>query len=110
MLALSEKIPSDWQDVGIYLGLKFEHLDGIRDNAHFCRPKDKALEMLKLWLKGNGDSATVGLLAEALGKAKRQDLVDWLQTQVQYTAAAVIRICRISCMAINASDAKVTNL
>ena len=94
LLALSEKIPNDWQDVGVYLDLEFEALDAIRDNAHFCRPKDKALEMLKLWLKGTGNNATVGVLAEALGKVKRQDLVQWLQTQVQYTAA-VIRICRI---------------
>ena len=96
---LSENITNDWYDLGIYLHLEIGPLDGIRDSVALCKPKHKAFEMLKLWLKGNGDNASVGVLSEALGKAKRQDLVQWLQTQVQYTAA-VIRICRISCMAV----------
>ena len=106
LLMLSEYISNDWYHIGIYLHLDIGPLDGIRDSAHFCIPRDKAFEMLKLWLKGNGDNATVEVLAEALGKAKRQDLIHWLQTQVEYTAA-VIRICRIPCMAMNAIDAKV---
>ena len=109
LLMLSENITNDWYDLGIYLHLQFGPLDGIRDNAQFCRPKDKALEMFKLWLKGNGDSATVGLLAEALGKAKRHDLVRRLQTRVQYTAV-VIRICRISCMPVYEMQAFIFNL
>ena len=97
MLDLSEKIPKDWYRLGIRLGFDFEAVDGIQSNEHFESPENKALEMLKLWVKHNGDNATVEVLAGALGKAKRQDLKDWLQTQVEYTAA-VIRICGISCM------------
>ena len=65
-------------------------MDGIQSNEHFQRPEDKALEMLKLWLKHNGDYATVEFLAGALEKAQRQDLVQWLQTQVQCTAAVIL--------------------
>ena len=100
LLALSKKIPTEWYRLGIHLGFDFGAVDGIQSNEHFQSPQDKALEMLKLWLKHNGDYATVEVLAGALGKAKRQDLIHWLQTQVQYTAA-VIRICRISCTVVH---------
>ena len=46
--------------------------------------------VVELWLKHNGDYATVEVLAGALEKAQRQDLVQWLQTQVQCTAAVIL--------------------
>ena len=71
LLMLSENITNDWYDLGIYLRLEIGPLDGIRDSVALCKPKHKAFEMLKLWIKGNGDNATVEVLAEALRKASR---------------------------------------
>ena len=99
LLELSEKMPNDWHRLGMYLGLDYECLVGIRGNEHLHSPDDKALEMLILWSKQSGNNATVDVLAGALKEVKRQDLVQWLQAQVRNTVAVIILPYGISCLA-----------
>ena len=73
MLAISEDVGSCWKD----LGKKLKLLDTIlrKIDSHYYLSREKAMEMLKAWMKEEADNATVKSLANALDEIGKGDIV-----------------------------------
>ena len=64
-MTIAERIPRDWQDVGIKLGVMYTTLESIRVKNAFDS-KQAAMEMLSEWRRRKGEQATRSALREAL--------------------------------------------
>ena len=65
LLMVAQRIPQDWQNVGIKLGLMFTTLENIRVKHPFdCQ--QAAMEMFSVWRRTKGEQATRAALKDAL--------------------------------------------
>ena len=72
---LSVKIPGEWYQLSLCLGVRIGAADDILHDLRFAKPSDKALQALVAWRNGPADNATYEKLAKALRKVDRHDLV-----------------------------------
>lgn len=65
LMMIAERIPRDWQNLGIKLGIMYTTLESIRmKNMFDCR--QAAMEMFAVWQRNKGDQATRTALKDAL--------------------------------------------
>ena len=64
LFRIAERIPQDWQHLGIKLGVSYSNLEALR-HQHIHDTRRATMEMFALWLKGN-KGATKSALKEAL--------------------------------------------
>ena len=65
LMMIAERIPRDWQNLGIKLGIMYTTLEDIRmRNLFDCR--QAAMEMFTVWRRNKGDLATRAALKDAL--------------------------------------------
>ena len=65
---VAERIPQDWQSVGIKLGLSYPTLESLRlKNVYDCQRA--IMDMFSVWRRGRRELATRGALKEALKSA-----------------------------------------
>ena len=65
LMIIAQRIPRDWQNVGIKLGLMYTLLESIRlKHAFDCQ--QAAMEMFSVWRRSKGDQATRTALKDAL--------------------------------------------
>lgn len=65
LMMIAQRIPQDWMNVGIKLGLMFTTLENIRVKHPFdCQ--QAAIEMFGVWRRTKGEEATRAALKEAL--------------------------------------------
>ena len=64
MLEICDDIGTCWYDLGYILGLTQTDLENINDDHSLSR--DKATQVLYKWMRKEGRSATVGILADIL--------------------------------------------
>lgn len=65
LMTIAERIPRDWQNLGIKLGIMYTTLENIRMRNMFdCR--QAALEMFSVWRRNKGHQATRAALKDAL--------------------------------------------
>ncbi|XP_071848887.1 uncharacterized protein [Apostichopus japonicus] len=76
---LSGKIPNKWKDVGRNLGLVDSELSILKNDN--LKLKETVYQMLLTWKERKGSGATYRELGEALNKACRKDLQEWLYYQ-----------------------------
>ena len=65
LMTIAERIPRDWQHLGIKLGVPYSVLESIRKN-HAYDTRQAAMEMFATWQRSRGDKCTRSALKEAL--------------------------------------------
>ncbi|KAG2462001.1 PIDD1 protein, partial [Polypterus senegalus] len=79
LLGIALRIGTDWRNIGINLGLSYQHLDRIqyknRDDL-----RNQALEMLFTWAQNNVNSPDcINKLIEAMKDSGRKDIADEIE-------------------------------
>ena len=65
LMSIAEQLPSEWQRLGIKLGLAYSVLESVR-MKHVLDPCRAAMEMFSLWQRTKGERATRSALRQAL--------------------------------------------
>ncbi len=74
LLLISNKIAADWRRLGRYLDVDDDVIDQI--DADHRKAFDKSYEVLREWIKNEGDEATVENLKNCLERMGRKDIVN----------------------------------
>lgn len=76
MFEICEDIGTCWQELGVMLEIPPAVLRNVDADYRFCR--EKAREILHIWMEREGNSATVGSLARALENIKKSRIAQKL--------------------------------
>lgn len=74
---LSKELAQEWKDVGRNIGLSDEALDHAEADSE--NREEANYKMLLQWARTNGSDATIEVLIQALKRANRKDLADFLE-------------------------------
>ena len=76
MLEICHDIGTSWHDLGIILGLTQTDLQNI--NVDHILSRDKATQVVYKWMRKEGRSATVGILADSLERTGNRQAAEKL--------------------------------
>ena len=80
---VADELVDDWRKIGRTLNVSETKLKSIRHDNTFPRPEDKASASLDAWAEEYGESATCLLLAKALYRHKKRNVLEILCKEVQ---------------------------
>ena len=83
---LLSEVSADWENIGLFLGLKPGNLDSIKYNNQ--QAESCLREMLKLWLKQVNPLPTWSAITEALNLLEHQSLAERLREKYTCTCTA----------------------
>ena len=67
-----------WRSLGLYLGLSLSQINEIDDRGEWS--ECMMIELLSLWVRGNGNPATLDTLVTAVRELQNFDLAERLTT------------------------------
>jgi len=76
LLHIKEDVGNCWEDLGQALGIELSKLKNVKDDYQYN--KERANEVLQIWMEEKGTDATVGRLAYTLIQIKHKRIAEKL--------------------------------